>query len=61
MYGNNDLSDRNKDNNINPEDYGQKAEEQQQQEQHGAFKLLIEHPELFLPYLEQGKEKLNRI
>jgi len=28
MYGNNDLSDRNKDNNINPEDYGQKAEEQ---------------------------------
>ena len=56
MYGNNDLSDRNKDN-INPEDYGQKAEEQQQQEQHCAFKLFIEHPELFLPYHEQGKEK----
>jgi hypothetical protein len=57
MYGNNDLSDRNKDNNINPEDYGQKAEEHQQQEQHWAFKLFIEHPELFPPYLEQGKEK----
>ena len=56
MYGNNDLSDRNKDNNINPEDYGQKAEEEQQ-EQHWAFKLFIEHPELFPPYLEQGKEK----
>jgi hypothetical protein len=57
MYDNNDLSDRNKDNNINPEDYCQKTEEQQQQEQHWAFKLFIEHPELFLPYLEQGKEK----
>jgi SAM-dependent methyltransferase len=57
MYGNNDLSDRNKDNNINPEDYGQKAEEQQQQEQHWAFKLFIDHPELYLPFLELGKEK----
>jgi hypothetical protein len=61
MYGNNDLSDRNKDNNINPEDYGQKAEEQQQQEQHCAFKLFIEHPELFLPILNKEKKKLNRI
>src|SRR5688500_442641 len=57
MYGNNDLSDRNKDNNINPEDYSQKAEEQQQQEQHWAFKLFIDHPELYLPFLELGKEK----
>jgi SAM-dependent methyltransferase len=60
MYDNNDLNDSNKENNINQEDYGQEAEEQQQQEQHWAFKLFIEHPELYLPFLEQGKEKAVR-
>jgi hypothetical protein len=60
MYDNNDLSDSNKENNISPEDYDQKAKEQQQQEQHWAYKLFIEYPELYLPFLEQGKEKAVR-
>jgi SAM-dependent methyltransferase len=64
MYDNNDLSNSNKDNNNNNsnlEDDDEKAEEEQelrqQQEQHWTYKLFSEHPELFLPGLEQGKEK----
>ncbi|MDQ3836726.1 MAG: class I SAM-dependent methyltransferase [Thermoproteota archaeon] len=58
-------SNTNKDNNskLNEDDVdaGKPEEEsQQQQEQHWAYKLFIEHPELFLPYLEQGKEKAVR-
>ena len=61
MYNNNDLSNTNKNNNSSPEDDQQKAEEQQQQQQqHWAYKLFIEHPELFLPVLERGKEKAVR-
>jgi SAM-dependent methyltransferase len=65
MYDSDDSSNSNKDNNSNQEDDDEKAEEQQelrqqQQERHWAFKLFIEHPELFLPYLEQGKEKAVR-
>jgi SAM-dependent methyltransferase len=60
MYDNNDLSDSNKEYNISPEDYDQKAKEQQLQEQHWAYKLFIEYPELYLPFLEQGKEKAVR-
>jgi SAM-dependent methyltransferase len=57
MYYNNDSSNRKKNNsNSSPEDYDQKAEEEQQK-QHWAFKLFIEHPELYLPFLELGKEK----
>src|SRR5687767_6826236 len=62
----NDLSNfNNKDNNSNLEDDDQKAEEQQefrkqQQEQHWAYKLFTEHPELYLPALEKGKEKAVR-
>ncbi len=37
----------------------QQAEEEQQ-EQHWAFKLFIEHSELYLPFLELGKEKAVR-
>jgi SAM-dependent methyltransferase len=60
MYYNNDSSNRKKNNNnSSPEDYDQKAEEEQQ-EQHWAFKLFIEHPELYLPVLEKGKEKAVR-
>jgi hypothetical protein len=59
MYDNNDLSDSNKESNISPKDYDQKAEEQQQ-EQHWAYKLFIEHPESYLPFLEQGKEEAVR-
>ncbi len=59
MYHNNDLSDGNKENNISPEDYEQKVEEQQQ-EQHWAYKLFVEHPELFLSALERAKEKAVR-
>jgi SAM-dependent methyltransferase len=60
MYDNNDSSNsKENNNNSSPEDYDQKAEEQQQ-EQHWAFKLFIEHPELYLPFLEQGKEKAVR-
>jgi SAM-dependent methyltransferase len=60
MYDNNDMSNSNRNNNnISPEDYNQKTEEQQQ-EQHWAFKLFIEHPELFLSALERGKEKAVR-
>jgi hypothetical protein len=61
MYGNNDLSDRNKDNNINPEDYGQKAEEQQQQEQHCAFNYSLNIQNCFYHILNKEKKKLNRI
>jgi SAM-dependent methyltransferase len=32
----------------------------QQQEEHWTYKLFIEHPELYLPFLEQGKEKAVR-
>jgi len=45
------------------EDDDEKAEEQQQeklqqkQKQHWAYKLFIEHPELFLPHLDRGREK----
>src|ERR671924_38151 len=66
MYCNNDSSNRKKNNNnSSPEDYDQKTEEQQQelrqqQEQHWTHKLFIEHPELFLPALERGKEKAVR-
>jgi SAM-dependent methyltransferase len=57
MYYNNDSSNRKKNNsNSSSQDYDQKAEEEQQ-EQHWAFKLFIEHPELYLPFLELGKEK----
>jgi SAM-dependent methyltransferase len=57
MYYNNDSSNRKKNNNNSrPEDYDQKAEDEQQ-EQHWAFKLFMEHPELYLPFLELGKEK----
>jgi len=60
MYYNNDSSNRKKNNNnSSPEDYDQKAEEEQQ-EQLWAFKLFIEHPELYLPFLEVGKEKAVR-
>jgi SAM-dependent methyltransferase len=52
MYYNNDLGNNNRNNNSSPEDNDQKAGEQ-----HWAFKLFIEHPELYLPFLEQGKEK----
>jgi SAM-dependent methyltransferase len=64
MYDSDDLSNSSKDNNSNLEDDDEKAEEQQelrqQQEQHWAFKLFIEHPELYLAFLEQGKEKAVR-
>jgi SAM-dependent methyltransferase len=55
-------SNTNEDNNSKLKDNDGKAEEesQHQQEQHWAYKLFIEHPELFLPYLEQGKEKAGR-
>jgi SAM-dependent methyltransferase len=60
MYDNNDSSNsKENNNNSSPEDYDKKAEEQQQ-EQHWAFKLFIEHPELYLPVLEKGKEKAVR-
>jgi SAM-dependent methyltransferase len=60
MYYNNDSSNIKKNNNnSSPEDYDQK-EEEEQQEQHWAFKLFIEHPELYLPFLELGKEKAVR-
>jgi hypothetical protein len=32
----------------------------QQQKQHWTHKLFIEHPELYLPVLERGKEKAVR-
>jgi SAM-dependent methyltransferase len=55
-------SNTNEDNNSKLKDDDGKAEEESrhQQEQHWAYKLFIEHPELFLPYLEQGKEKAVR-
>ncbi|MDQ3903793.1 MAG: class I SAM-dependent methyltransferase [Thermoproteota archaeon] len=57
-------SNSNKHNNskLNDDGGGGKAEEepQHQQEPHWAYKLFIEHPDLFLPYLEQGKEKAVR-
>jgi 2-polyprenyl-3-methyl-5-hydroxy-6-metoxy-1,4-benzoquinol methylase len=59
MYDNNHLNDINKENNISPEDYDQRSEDKQQK-QHWAYKLFIEHPELYLPFLEQGKEKAVR-
>ena len=61
MSDNNYLSDSDKEDNISPEDSDQKTEKHQQpQEQHWAYKLFIEHPELYLPFLEQGKEKAVR-
>jgi 2-polyprenyl-3-methyl-5-hydroxy-6-metoxy-1,4-benzoquinol methylase len=59
MYHNNDLGNSNTNNNNSPEDTNQKAGKPHQ-EQHWAFKLFIEHPELYLPFLEQGKEKAVR-
>jgi SAM-dependent methyltransferase len=55
-------SNTNEDNNSKLKDDDGKTEEESrhQQEQHWAYKLFIEHPELFLPYLEQGKEKAVR-
>jgi SAM-dependent methyltransferase len=55
-------SNTNEDNNSKLKDDDGEAEEKlrHQQEQHWAYKLFIEHPELFLPYLEQGKEKAVR-
>jgi SAM-dependent methyltransferase len=63
MCDSDDSSKNNKDNNNIQEDDHEKEEEQQRemqqpQEQHWAYKLFIEHPELFLPYLEQGKEEV---
>jgi SAM-dependent methyltransferase len=59
MNNNNDSSNsKNNNNKSSPKDYDQEAKEQQ--EHHWAFKLFIEHPELYLPFLEQGKEKALR-
>ncbi|HEX5891681.1 MAG TPA: methyltransferase domain-containing protein [Nitrososphaeraceae archaeon] len=57
MDENNNISNVIKDANKNLEAKDQKAEEQKQ---HWAYKLFIEHPELFLPALERGKEKAVR-
>jgi SAM-dependent methyltransferase len=45
---------------IRKEEGKQQELRQQQQEQHWTHKLFIEHPELFLPALERGKEKAER-
>jgi SAM-dependent methyltransferase len=62
MGGSDGSSNTNKNNNSKLKDDDGNAEEEsrQQQEQHWAYKLFIEHPELFLPYLEQAKEKAVR-
>ena len=64
MYDSRELNNNNKDNNNSnlEQDDDEKPEEQgrglrQQQEQYWAFKLFIEYPELYLRFLEQGKEK----
>ncbi len=64
MYDSDGSSNTNKDNNskLKDDDDGKAEEEESrhQQEQHWAYKLFLEHPELFLPYLEKGKEKAVR-
>ncbi len=66
MGGSDGSSNTNKNNNSklkdddDDDDGNAEEESRHQQEQHWAYKLFIEHPELYLPFLELGKEKAVR-